>query len=253
MPMLFAHGFGCDQNMWRFVTPAFESDYRIVLFDYVGHGKSDRKAYDKDRYGSLGGYAQDILEICDSLTLQECVLVGHSVGAMICLLAAIREPERFQALVMVSPSPRYLDDPPDYVGGFSRSEIDQLLEAIDTTDTAWAEHLAPQVMGKLDAPYLTDELKKSFCSTDPVVARQFAEVTFLSDNRDDLPRLRIPTLVLQCAEDAIAPVQVGRYTAERVPRSSFRMVDVASHCPHMVAPRETIAAMKDFLGTLAGG
>lgn len=252
-PMLFAHGFGCDQNMWRFVTPAFEPDFRIVLFDYIGHGKSDWKAYDKERYSSLNGYADDILEICDFLNLQSCVLVGHSVSSMICSLAAIREPERFRALIMVSPSPRYLDDPPDYFGGFSREDIDQLLRAMDRNGTAWAEFLAPQVMGKLDAPYLTEELKKSFCATDPAVAREFAEVTFLSDNREDLPRLQIPTLVLQCAGDLIAPVQVGKYTADRVPGSSLRVMEVASHCPHMSAPQETITAIKDFLKALPSG
>lgn len=249
-PLLFAHGFGCDQNVWRFITPAFESDYRIVLFDYIGHGKSDWKAYNKKRYNSLNGYADDILEICDFLKLQSCILVAHSVSSMICLLAALQEHERFQALIMISPSPRYLDDPPDYVGGFSREDIEQLLRTMDMNGTAWADYLAPQVMGKLDAPYLTIELKKSFCSTDPVVAREFAEVTFLSDNREDLPRLRIPSLILQCADDVIAPVQVGKYTAERVPGSSLRVLDVASHCPHMSAPQETITAMKDFLRSL---
>lgn len=252
-PILFAHGFGCDQNMWRFVTPAFESEYRIVLFDYIGHGKSDWGAYDSERYSSLDGYADDILDICGAVNLHNCVLVGHSVSSMIGSLAAIREPKRFRALIMISPSPRYIDDPPDYVGGFSRDDIDQLLRAMDGNGTAWAEFLAPQVMGKLDAPYLTEELKESFCATDRAVAREFAEVTFLSDNREDLPRLRIPTLVLQCSDDVIAPVQVGKYTADRVPESSLRVMDVASHCPHMSAPRETIAAMKDFLEALPSG
>ena len=246
-PMLFAHGFGCDQNMWRFVTPAFEEDYRIVLFDYVGHGKSDLKAYNKERYSNLNGYAQDILDVSQTLDLKDCVLVGHSVSSIICLLAAIKEPERFRALIMVSPSPRYINDPPEYIGGFSREDIEGLLDTMEKNYIGWANFLAPQVMGKLDAPHLTEELKESFCSTDPVVARQFAEVTFLGDNREDLPRLGIPSLILQCANDVIAPEQVGRYTADRVPGSTFRMLDALGHCPHMSSPRETIAAMKDFL------
>lgn len=246
--MLFAHGFGCDQNMWRFVTPGFEDHFKIVLFDFVGHGKSDLRAYDPERHASLNGYAQDVLDVCRALDLSKVVLVGHSVGAIICMLAAITESERFESLVMVSPSPRYIDDEPDYKGGFSRAAIMGLLEAMEESDEGWADFLAPQVMRNLDRPGLTEELKRSFCSTDPMVARQFARITFLSDHRNDLTKVRIPTLVLQCSEDVIAPLGVGQYVAEHIPGSTFRILSATGHCPHMSAPFETIEAIKQFLG-----
>jgi sigma-B regulation protein RsbQ len=246
-PMLFAHGFGCDQNMWRFVTPGFEDRYRIVLLDYVGHGKSDVNAYDPERYADLNGYALDVLDVCHALDLRDVVLVGHSVGAIICMLAAVNESERFRSLIMVSPSPRYIDDEPDYIGGFSRREIEALLEMMETNYVGWASYLAPQVMLNLERPGLTEELKRSFCSTDPEIAKQFARATFLSDKRDDLAELRVPTLVLQCSEDVIAPAEVGRYVAEHVPGSTLRMLSAKGHCPHMSDPFDTIDAMKEFL------
>lgn len=246
-PMLFAHGLGCDQNMWRFVTPGFEGRYKIVLLDYVGHGKSDVSAYDPERYADLNGYARDVLDVCDALDLRDVVLVGHSVGAIICMLAAVEESERFRSLIMVSPSPRYINDEPDYRGGFTRQEIEALLEMMETNYVGWASYLAPQVMRNLERPGLTEELKRSFCSTDPAIAKQFARATFLSDKRDDLGKLRVPTLVLQCSDDVIAPVEVGRYVAEQVPESTLRILSAKGHCPHMSDPFETIEAMKEFL------
>lgn len=246
-PMLFAHGFGCDQNVWRFITPGFEDNFRIVLFDYIGHGRSDVSAYDPERYADLNGYAQDVLDVCHALDLHDVVLVGHSVSSIICMLAAIKERERFRSLVMICPSPRYIDDEPDYVGGFSREEMTGLLEMMDKDYVGWADYLAPQVMKNLERPALTRELKERFCSADPVIAKQFARVIFLSDNRADLPKLRIPTLVLQCSEDALAPVEVGRYVAKHVPESTFRLLPATGHCPHMSEPFETIDAMDEFL------
>jgi len=247
-PMLFAHGFGCDQNMWRYVAPAFADDYRIVLFDYVGSGKSDLAAYDAERYASLEGYAQDVLDVCHALDLRDVVFVGHSVSAMVGVLAANREPERFAHLVMVGPSPRYLNEPPDYVGGFEPADVEGLLETMDRNYLGWANQLAPAIMKNPDRPELGEELTESFCSTDPVIARRFASATFLSDNRADLARVRVPTLVLQCSEDIIAPTSVGEYVHRSIPGSTLRLMAATGHCPHMSAPGETIALMREYLG-----
>jgi sigma-B regulation protein RsbQ len=246
-PMLFAHGFGCDQSMWRFVAPAFEADHRIVLFDHLGMGRSDRSAYDPVRHASLEGYAQDVVALCRDLELEDVVLVGHSVSAMIGVLAVRLAPELFGALVMVSPSPRYSDDD-DYVGGLTPADVDGLLESLESNYLGWSAQMAPVILGRPDRPDLEEELTDSFCRTDPEVARQFAEVTFRSDNRADLPGVRVPTLVLQSAEDAIAPPTVGRYVHEHVPRSTLAVLDTVGHCPHLSAPEATIAAMRDFLG-----
>jgi sigma-B regulation protein RsbQ len=245
-PMLFAHGFGCDQNMWRFVTPAFESDYRIVLFDYVGAGRSDLKAYDPDRYSRLDGYADDVLEICHALDLHDVILVGHSVSSMVAVLAANREPERFERLILIGPSPRYINDPP-YTGGFERADIEGLLEMMDRNYVGWANFLAPTIMRNEDRPELAGELTDSFCSTDPVIARRFAEATFFADNRSDLAGVSVPALILQCSDDAIAPVEVGEYTHRSMPGSTLTLIEATGHCPHMSHPDDTIRAMKEYL------
>jgi sigma-B regulation protein RsbQ len=246
-PMMFAHGFGCDQNMWRYVTPAFENDYQIVLFDYVGSGKSDLRAYDPERYSRLEGYAEDILEIVHALDLNDIVLVGHSVSSMVGVLAANREPERFAHLIMVGPSPRYVNDGSDYMGGFERRDIEGLLEMMDRNYIGWANFLAPAIMKNPDQPELGQELTESFCSTDPVIARRFAEATFFADNRADLPDLRVPSLILQCSDDMIAPTQVGEYVHQNTPGSTLRTLRATGHCPHMSDPEETIEAIKEYL------
>jgi sigma-B regulation protein RsbQ len=245
-PMLFAHGFGCDQNMWRFVAPAFERDYRVILFDYVGSGSSELSAYDPERYSSLEGYAHDVLDIIEALDLHDVVFVGHSVSAMVGVLAANREPERFAQLILLGPSPRYVNDPP-YVGGFERQEIEGLLETMDRNYIGWANFLAPVIMKNPDHPELSQELEASFCSTDPVIARHFAEATFFADNRADLAQVRVPSLILQCTEDAIAPDAVGEYLHEHLPASTFHKLRATGHCPHMSHPEETIAAIRDYL------
>jgi sigma-B regulation protein RsbQ len=245
-PMLFAHGFGCDQSMWRHVVPAFEDEYRIVLFDHVGAGRSDHAAYDRAKYGSLDGYAEDVLEICRELELHGVVFVGHSVSAMIGVLAAAKEPERFAKLVLVGPSPRYLDDD-GYVGGFTREDIGGLLESLDGNYLGWSQAMAPVIMGAAQPAELQEELTNSFCRTDPAIARHFAHVTFLSDNREDLARVETPTLVLQCSDDVIAPVAVGEYVHERIRDSRLVLMDATGHCPNLSAPEETIAAIRDFL------
>jgi sigma-B regulation protein RsbQ len=245
-PMVFAHGFGCDQNMWRFVWPEFADDYRIVLFDHVGAGGSDAGAFDPARYGSLSGYATDVLEICRELDLEEVVFVGHSVSAMIGALAAAEEADRFERLVLVGPSPRYIDDD-DYVGGFTREDIEGLLESMDSNYLGWSSQMAPVIMGNEDRPELSEELTNSFCRADPDIARQFARTTFLSDNREDLPRVPTPSLILQCSRDAIAPEAVGAYVHSRLPNSRLVQLSATGHCPNLSAPEETVAAIKAFL------
>ena len=245
-PMVFAHGFGCDQEMWRLVVPSFAADHRVVLFDHVGSGRSDLSAYDPAKYNSLDGYAADVVEICRELELDDVVFVGHSVSAMIGVLAAARAPGLFGALVMVGPNPRYVDNG-DYSGGFTREDIAALLESLDSNHLGWSAAMAPVIMGNPDRPELTAELTNSFCRTDPDIARQFARVTFLSDNRADLPGVRVPTLVLQCSDDAIAPEPVGRYVHAQVPGSVFTQLAATGHCPHLSAPEETVAAIRAFL------
>jgi len=245
-PMMFAHGYGCDQSMWRFIAPAFESRYRIVLFDHVGHGGSDAAAFDPARYGSLHGYADDVLAICRELDLKDAVFVGHSVSAMIGALAAIAEPERFDRLVLIGPSPRYINDG-DYVGGFKPEDIEGLLDFLDSNHLGWSSAMAPVIMGNPERPELGEELTNSFCRTSPDIAKHFARVTFLSDNRADLPRVRTKSLILQCSQDAIAPEAVGRYVHRNLPGSQFVQMSATGHCPNLSAPEETIAAMEAFL------
>ena len=246
-PMVFAHGFGCDQSMWRFVWPAFRDAYRVILFDHVGYGGSDASAFDPRRYASIDGYAADLLAICDELDLRDVVFVGHSVSAMIGVLAAAARPERFARLVLVGPSPRYIDDD-GYVGGFSEEDIEGLLELLDSNYLGWSSAMAPVVMGNPDRPELAEELTNSFCRTDPEIAASFARATFLGDNRGDLGRVRTPALVLQSSDDVIAPVPVGRYVHEHLPDSRFVLLDATGHCPNLSAPDETVAAIKTFLG-----
>jgi sigma-B regulation protein RsbQ len=249
-PMVFAHGFGCDQEMWRFVAPEFEPDHRVVLFDHVGSGRSDLSAYDPAKYGSLRGYAADVVELCRELELADVVFVAHSVSSMIGVLAHQQAPELFGALVMIGPSPRYVDDG-DYTGGFSRADIAGLLESLDSNHLGWARAMAPVIMGNPDRPELTEELANSFCRTDPDIARQFARVSFLSDNRADLPGVCVPTLVLQCSADAIAPEVVGRYVHQQIPGSVFTQLAATGHCPHLSSPEETTAAIRAFLSSLS--
>ncbi|HWL35385.1 MAG TPA: alpha/beta hydrolase [Frankiaceae bacterium] len=245
-PMVFAHGFGCDQNMWRYVAPAFES-YRTVLFDYVGAGAADVTAYDPEKYASLAGYAQDVVDVVTALDLSDVVFVGHSVSSMIGVLAAAAAPERFGALVLIGPSPRYVDDE-GYTGGFTEADIEGLLASLDSNYLGWSSTMAPVIMGNADRPELGAELTESFCRTDPEIQKRFARATFLSDNRADLARVSLPALVLQCSDDVIAPDTVGRYVHERLAGSTFVKLDATGHCPNLSAPEETVAAIRAFLG-----
>lgn len=244
--LIFAHGFGCDQNMWRFVAPAFEEKYKVVLFDFVGSGKSDIQAYDPCRYHDLNGYAQDILDICSALELKDAILVGHSVGATIGMLASIQKPEYFERLVLIGPSACYLNDLPDYIGGFEREELVALLDMMDQNYQGWASYLAPVIMGNTDRPELSEELELSFCATDPKVARRFAEATFLSDYRQELGKVVVPSLILQCSDDVIAPMEAGAYVHQQINGSEFRLMDATGHCPHLSHPDETIQLISEY-------
>lgn len=246
--MVFAHGYGCDQTMWRFVAPAFEPDHRVVLFDHVGFGRSDRSAWDPVRHASLSGYADDLLEVLHDLGVRNVVYVGHSVSAMIGALAAISEPDLFSKLVFVGPSPRYLNEPSTgYVGGFSDIDITELIESLDSNVVSWSVGMAPAIMGNADRPNLAGELTESFCRVDPEVASSFVRATFLGDNRDDLARITTPTLILQCRQDAIAPAVVGDYVHSHIRGSQLVTLEATGHCPNLSAPDQTTSAIRAFL------
>ncbi|MDA8045029.1 MAG: alpha/beta hydrolase [Actinomycetota bacterium] len=244
--MVFAHGFGCDQHMWSQLAPRFEADFLVVLFDHVGSGGSDLSAYDPVRYDSLDGYAADVLDLCRELDLDDAVFVGHSVSAMIGVLAAVAEPDRFDKLVLVSPSPRYIDDGP-YRGGFTEADIADMLDSLDSNYLGWSSAMAPVIMGNPGRPEMGAQLTESFCRTDPEIARHFARVTFTSDNRADLAQVVTPTLVLQCRQDVIAPVAVGRYVAQTIADSQLVLLDATGHCPNLSAPDATSAAIAAFV------
>jgi sigma-B regulation protein RsbQ len=244
--LVFAHGFGCDQSMWRKLVPSFADRYRVVLFDLVGSGHSDLAAYDRTRYGSLHGHADDVVEIVSEFAPGPVVFVGHSVSSMIGLLAHLKAPERFAAQIMVGPSPCYINDG-DYVGGFERKDIEGLLETLESNYLGWSSNMAPAIMGAPEQPELAEELTNSFCRTDPEIAKHFARVTFLSDHRADLPRLQAPALLLQCSDDIIAPRTVGEYMHRVMPDATLVVVENFGHCPHLSAPVASLKAMNDFL------
>jgi sigma-B regulation protein RsbQ len=244
--MLLAHGYGCDQVMWRFLSPAFQDEYRVVLFDHVGAGKSDLSQYSREKYGSLNGYADDVLEIIEAVEGAPVVFVGHSVSSMIGILAANKKPEYFSRLILVGPSPCYINDK-EYVGGFTRVDIEGLLQTLDANHLGWSQAMAPVIMKNDARPELAAELADSFCRTDPAIAKHFARVTFLSDNRADLSRLSVPALVMQCSDDSIAPQAVGEYVHRRLAGSRYVSLKATGHCPHLSAPAETIQSIKEYL------
>jgi sigma-B regulation protein RsbQ len=244
--MVLAHGFGCDQHMWRFVVPAFENHYRIVLFDHVGAGKSDLAQYCPEKYGTLQGYADDVLEIIEATEAAPAVFIGHSVSAMIGVLAALKQPSAFSCLILVGPSAYYINDG-DYEGGFDKADIDSLLETLDSNYMGWSSTMAPVIMGNTNRPVLAEELTESFCRTDPEIASQFARVTFLSDNRRDLSSVKTPALILQCSQDVIAPQSVGEFVHRNIAGSELVILRATGHCPHLSAPEETITAMRNYL------
>jgi len=245
--LLLAHGFGCDQNMWRFVLPALAERYRVVTFDYVGSGNSELAAFDPARYGELDGYAADVLEICEALDLRDVAFVGHSVSAMIGLIASLQAPERFAELLMVCPSPDFQERPPEYHGGFHHEDLVELLDLMDKNYIGWANYLAPLVMGGQADEALVGELSGSFCSTDPIVAKTFARATFFSDCRHLLPRAEHPTLILQNRMDPLVPVAVGEYMHAAMPDSTLRVLGAEGHCPHMTHSNLVTAAVHEYL------
>ena len=244
--MMFAHGFGCDQNMWRFVEPAFADEFTTVLFDHVGAGGSDLSAYDRAKYSTLGGYADDVVEIGRELGLKDAVFVGHSVSSMIGALAVTRSPGMFGKLVMVGPSARYINDG-DYIGGFSEKQIEELLQFLESNHMGWSAQMAPAIMGNPHRPELGEELTNSFCRTDPEIAKAFARVTFMSDNRGDLAGVTIPTLVLQCSDDIIAAREVGEFVHRGIAGSEMIVLKATGHCPNLSAPEEVVSAMRTFV------
>lgn len=251
--MMFAHGFGCDQNMWRYITPTFEDEYRVILFDYVGSGKSDISAYSPERYSQLEGYAQDVVDIIEELDLQDIIFVGHSVSSVIGMLASISVPGRFGHLIQIVPSPCYINDPPEYIGGFERADIEALFGLMDKNFVGWASFMAPTIMKNHERPELTQELQASFCSINPEIARRFAQATFFSDHRAQLPKVTTPSLIMQCAEDAIAPPEVGRYLHRKLSQSTLRSMEATGHCPHMSHPEETVRIIKEYLSSAPSG
>lgn len=246
-PMMFAHGFGCDQTMWRYITAAFEEHYKIVLFDYVGCGKSDMSCYDPADYSSLEGYAQDVIDICHALQLRDVILVGHSVSGMIGAMAARQEPHRFSRIIMLGPSACYINDV-NYKGGLERNMVEGIIASIESGSGEWPHQLGPVVMGNPDRPELADELISLFCNVAPEVARQFARATFLTDSRASLSGLNVPTLILQCTNDIVAPEEAGAFIHKHVPDSTFIKMKATGHVPQVSAPEETVQIMKSYLG-----
>ena len=244
--ILFAHGFGCSQEAWKRITHAFEENYKLILFDYVGAGKSDISAYNKARYSSLEGYAEDILEICAELNIKDATFVGHSVSSMIGALASIKDPSVFKKLIFIAPSACYLNSG-GYVGGFEQEDIEALFEIMDEDFIRWAKLISPQIVANPERPELSAEMENNFCKTDQEIIKDFARVTFLSDNRKDLPNIPVKSLTLQCSEDIIAPLQAGQYINDHTPNNTMVILKATGHCPHMSAPEETIEAIQAFL------
>ncbi len=245
-PIVFAHGYGCDQKMWRYITPAFEKDYTIILFDHVGSGNSDPLAYDFEKYNTLKGYAEDLNEICDELQLQKVIFVGHSVSSMIGVLAAAERPDLYDKLILIGPSPCYINSN-DYFGGFDHKDIDELIATLESNYLAWSSFITPVIIGNPEKPEYSEELKNSFCSMNPEIAKHFAKVTFLADNRDDLSRVSTSTLIIQCHPDVIAPVQVGEFVHKKIPKSKYILLNTSGHCPHLTAPDQVILSIQSYL------
>jgi sigma-B regulation protein RsbQ len=247
--IIFAHGFGCDQDMWRFIAPEFIDDYKVVLFDYTGSGKSTITEYDPKKYSVLEGYAEDIIDVCQACDIKDAIIVGHSVSATIALLASLKAPEHFSQLIHLTPSPSFINDPPTYMGGFEYADLEELLDLMDKNYIGWAEYLAPVVIGGQASELLTGELTDSFCSTDPLIAKNFAKATFLSDHRHSYPKSTLPSLIIQSKVDSLASVDVGEYLHSITPSSEFTIIESEGHCPHMTHPSITAQAIKCYLGS----
>jgi len=246
-PIIFAPGFGCDQTVWKDVLPAFEEDYQVILFDYVGFGGSDISAFNSVKYGKLSGYVQDVLDVCAVLDLKEAIFVGHSVSSMIGLLASNAEQSYFSHLIMIGPSPCYLNDPPDYYGGFEKEDLENLIDMMEKNYIGWANVFSSTLINNAERTDAAKELEDRFCSTDPLIATTFAKACFFTDSRQDITKAKVPSLILQCTEDIIAPKGVGEYLKRNMPNSEITYMNTSSHCPHISDPDETILSIKNYL------
>lgn len=249
--IVFGHGFACDQTIWNSILPYFKKDYRIVLYDYVGSGKSDITAFDKNRYNTLHGYSKDLLEILEALNLDKIIFVGHSVSAMIGLLASIKKPELFEAMILIGSSARYLNDEPNYHGGFDERDVQELIEMMEMNFTGWATAAAAIFMNNPDRHSLTENLIKTYTDENPVIMKNFAEATFLSDHRQDLPLVTVPSFIMQCSEDSVVPLQAAQYLQEHLPNNRFVLMNSTGHYPHLSNPEETIMLIKNYIKSVA--
>lgn len=245
--IICAHGFGCEQSMWQYIAPSFTEKYKLVLFDYVGAGLSDLSAYSTDKYATLDGYKQDVLDLVDGLQLENSIFIGHSISSMIGMLAAIERPEIFEKIIMIGPSPCYLNKSDGFQGGFEESDVWELLELMEINFSGWASYMAPTTMGDDATQELKDGLRDVFVSTNPKIAREFAEVTFFSDYRSRLSELTVPTLIVQCSEDSIVPLHVGEYLHENLGNSELKVMQAKGHYPHISHPVETVELITNFL------
>lgn len=246
-PIMFAHGFGCNQSIWRKVTPAFENDYQVIVFDYVGSGKSDILAYKPDRYKNLNGYVQDIIEICHELNLNEIIFVGHSVSAVVGILVSLKQKGLFSKMILLGPNACYFNYPPDYKGGYEQSDINGLLDLMSKNYASWASYVAPAAMKNPDRPELATELENSFHLTDREILHQFAKATFFADLRADLPKVEVPSLILQTADDTFVPIEAANYLNQHLPASKMKLMEATGHFPHLSSPEETTRLIKEYL------
>lgn len=247
--IIYAHGFGCNKDMWRGITSEFEGKYRQVLFDYVGSGQSDLSAFDVDKYSKISGYTQDILDVCEALKLtSDVIFVGHSVSCSAGILASLIKPDLFRCLILVGPTPCFLNQSPEYLGGFESEDLEELLALMDQNFIGWANYLAPVVAGSEYG--ISGELSESFCSTDPLTAKIFARTTFFADNRAEFKKIVCPSLILQHKEDALVPLNVGSFMQKTMANNTYMELNVKGHCAHMSHPNLVVAAIDRYLNQL---
>lgn len=245
--IVFGHGLACDQRVWNNIISDFTDDYKVVLYDYVGAGNSDLSFFNLDRYSSLSGYALDLMEILESLNVKDVIFVGHSVSAMVGVLASIKKPDLFSKLILVGSSPRYLNSADAYIGGFEQSDIDELIDLMEVNFNGWATLAASMFMNNPDRLALSENLSKAFKKEDAVIVKNFAEVVFLSDHRKDLPQVSVPSLIMQCSEDSIVPLETAKYLHKNLKGSELVVMKATGHYPQLSYPKETVEVIKDYL------
>jgi sigma-B regulation protein RsbQ len=251
-PLVFVHGFGCDRDIWRFVAPAFEADCRTLVYDHAGCGRAV-PAWDQLRHANLDGYAADLLDVMDDAALPPAVCVAHSIGGVIALLAAEQRPDRFEHILLLAPSPRFINDPPDYLGGFEREDLDEMFQLMESNQFGWAQFLAPMAIGESNPQDLVQQFQSALCALEPRIARHFARLAFLVDARELFARSRMPTTIVQSLQDSIAPREVGQWMLRHMPASRLREIDVSGHCPHVSHPALTISLIREVLDGRARG